>query len=115
MHKDNQQQPERVDDDVPLTTRDLLATVKSTPFAALGRSHRLAVDDGRGRCGLPASCLANLFAKAIVDPFPRSIDSPVTKDTVHRILARKVLRKVSPLAASSIPVQDRIDDSPPID
>ena len=71
MDDDVQQEAERIDEEVPLAARDLLARIKAlrvergAPF--LSRFGALAVDDRRGRARLSAFALARRDVERVVD------------------------------------------------
>ncbi len=70
MHHQADHQPQRVDNDVALAPRDLLAGVIARNPAAFRGFHALTVDHASRRRGLPTFQLARLHHKTMVDPAP---------------------------------------------
>lgn len=73
----------------------------------------LAVQDHR--CWLSAAPIskAHLFMQRIMQLFPRSIQLPASKTRIHRAPSRKLARQITPLAAGSQHIQNRIHHRAP--
>jgi hypothetical protein len=106
MNDKGQYQSERVDDDVPLATVDLLAGVEPLRAADLGRLGGLTVDDRRARRGVATFAATKLVPERIVDLLPGSIVAPTAENSVDGLPIREVVRKESPSAAAAQEIEE---------
>jgi hypothetical protein len=77
-----QDQPLRVDQEVPLATAELFGAVVAALAPDAGRLDRLAVDDPGARLRGPAGSLAEPLAQGGVETLPGPIQPPQTKGVV---------------------------------
>lgn len=115
MDNDHQEHPQCINEDMSLTTCDLLSGVVSRGFTTLGSPNRLAVDDSNRRCCFFACRFPNFITKEFMDCQPNSVKLPLAKYPVDRILVSKIFGKESPMAPCAADIQNGVDDSPPID
>jgi hypothetical protein len=101
-HKDHENQPEHVDEDVPLSAVDLLAGILAARSAHLRCFYGLAVKNCSCRIFVSPLSLPNMTAKHIVDSLPRSVLLPLAKVAVDQLPLRKVVRQHAPLTTRSI-------------
>src|ERR1017187_1247078 len=112
QHRHQQQQANRVHQDVPLASVDLLARVVASLVARLRASDALAVDDPRTGLAISSSRHAHLFAQMSVNSHPKPIALPQSEIVIDRSPPGKVLRQIAPLAAGLCEIEDRIDQLP---
>ena len=110
----DQQKAERIDRDVPFTARHFLSPVEAMLFSSFRRTDGLAVDDRHGWGWLLAGRFPNHFTKTVMHLLPRAVPLPVAKHAVHSVPMGKFLGQVPPLTPGPIPVQDRVENTPPI-
>ena len=72
-----QQQTQGINQDVPFTSLDSLASVVAAGASHLGRLHGLAVDDGGGGAFVPAGLVPDLGLQGVLDRLPRAIATPL--------------------------------------
>ena len=70
MNHHGQQQPQRVDDDVPLAPFDRLASILASLSAHQRRLHTLRVDDGCRGAGIAPFFQADFLPQGIVQLLP---------------------------------------------
>src|SRR5262249_7328013 len=87
--------------------------VEAARAALLGRLHRRAVEDGRGRLGLLAGLAPDLVAQGVVDPVPGAVPLPDPEVVEHDAVRRQVVGQGAPDAAVAGLVQDGVDDLAP--
>src|SRR3954452_11931038 len=73
-------------------------SIRCPLFSALDA---LAVDDGRGRAGLPVRLLTAEYVKRMVESVERAVVLPAAEVVVHRAARGQVLRDRAPLAAGA--------------
>src|ERR1035441_5826369 len=112
QHRHQQQQANRVHQDVTLASVDLLARVVASLVARLRASDALAVDDPRTGLAISSSRHAHLFAQMSVNSHPKPIALPQSEIVIDRSPPGKVLRQIAPLAAGLCEIEDRIDQLP---
>src|ERR1039457_781126 len=112
QHRHQQQQANRVHQDVTLASVDLLARVVASLVARLRASDALAVDDPRTGLAISSSRHAHLFAQMSVNSHPKPIALPQSEIVIDRSPPGKVLRQIAPLAAGLCEIEDRIDKLP---
>jgi hypothetical protein len=114
VHVGQQDQAERVDQDVPLAAlHPLGAIVPSGRPADPGRPGRLAVQDRGARLGVPALGEADPLAQAVVRGAQRAGEPPAPELGVDGRPRRVVARQEPPGAARPEQVEDGVGDEPP--
>src|SRR5215510_13322551 len=111
-HKEDQQQPQRIDTDVAFSSGDFLAAVIPSLPATLGGFHRLTINTGSTWCRLLRGglVLSDLLAQRVHHMLPRPIVSPLRKILISGAFRKQVVRQHVPLATSAVEVQDGVDD-----
>src|SRR5262245_5357408 len=79
MDHHRQDQPEGVDQQVPLAAVDHLVGVLAPRPALLGRLDALAVDDRHAGAGLPPGLAADLIPQGVVEPLPGAVVAPLAE------------------------------------
>ena len=103
MNHDQQQQAERVDQDMSFTPKDLLASVESALGAATIRGlDRLAVEDGRRRLPLAPLLLPHQVSQAVMNTLPDAGDAPGSKVAINGLPSWVLAGRVAPLAACAV-------------
>src|SRR5262249_53057133 len=101
MNHDQQQQAKRVDQDMSLAPKEVLAGVEPALGAATIRGlDRLAVEDGRGRLPLAPLLLPHQVSQAVMNPLPDASDAPGSKVAINGLPSWVLAGQVAPLAAS---------------
>src|SRR4051812_14385217 len=91
-----------------------LAGIIAALPSRLGALHTLAVDDKRGRLGLPPHLLADLLDQGGVDRFPGAFPTPFVEVVAYALPFREFMGQQPPLAAGAREVAQRVDDFPQI-
>src|SRR5262249_11071554 len=108
-----EQQPQGVDQQMPLASPDFLAAIEATR-PPLMRLHRRASDDGgTGRRLAPRSS-PRQFPHVGLHPFPRAVAAKLPKIVVNRRPQAVVTREVAPRTASPHQIEQPIDDAPQV-
>jgi hypothetical protein len=97
VNDDQQQQAERIHQDMSFALKGLLPSVK----AAIGRLDRLQVNNGRAGLAVPPFLLAHIAPQTIVDTLPGSIFAPSAEIAINGLPGRVLTRQVAPLAAGT--------------
>ena len=110
MNNDANQESERIDQDVTLSSVDLLACIIPAFSALFGCFYGLAIDDGSR--GLARSPLfePEFAPKEIMDILPGAVLAPDTKERPDRRPRWKVMRKKPPLTSASRQIKERVHD-----
>ena len=109
------QQPQRIDQQMPLAALDFLAPVVTAFLAAhLGGLHRLAVDAHRTGRRLAAFLDTDLAPQHIDELGPSAVVAPLGEILVHGALGKQVVGEHVPLATAAVQVENRVDDLPHI-
>ena len=114
-YQHHDQQAQRINQDVPLASLDLLARIEAALLGLLGRFHTLAIDNRSTRLLRAAQSGADAQAQGRVDPFERAIVEPFVKVVGHMLPGRQIMRQHAPLAAAAIQIQDGVHDLAQID
>jgi hypothetical protein len=107
-----QQQSDRVDQNVSFASVDLFARVVAPLVADLAAFDTLTVDDARAGLGLAPLGQADVFAQVRVNLLPQAIAFPESEVVIDRTPGSKVSRQIAPLATSFDQVKDGIDQLP---
>jgi len=107
------QQAQRVGDEVPLATLDLLAGVVPLRATLRGGLHRLRVQDRRGRFGVAALMAAPHGAQLVVQLLEEALRQPPPEGAVHQNPRRHVLRQHPPRATRTKHVHAGVQHLPP--
>lgn len=86
MHHDLEQQPKDIHQHMALAPADFLGAVEAA-WATLMRLHRLAVDDGRTRCGIPTRMLTSQFSQTCMQGLPNTVVAPAAKVVLNSLSA----------------------------
>ena len=105
-----QQQTQGINQDVPLTSLDSLASVVAAGASILGRLHGLAVDDGGAGAFVPAGLVPDLGPQGVLDRLPRAIATPLPIVVMDRSPWGKVVGKHPPLDAAADEIEDGVED-----
>jgi hypothetical protein len=112
-NEDGNHQPQRIDQEMPLTPFDFLATILPTLGATqLGALARLALEANGARGGLAPCVHAGLFAQYFDQFFPGPIVVPVGKGVIDGAFGESIVRQPLPLAAAPIEREQRMEDGP---
>src|SRR3954468_2114514 len=111
MNLDLQDCAFRIDKDLPLATRDLLAAIIAARSARFSGLHGLTVDHSGGGLRFPARCRAVLFAQDLVYTLPFSVLAPFIKIIVYLLPGRKVVWHHPPGNATTEQIEASIDDA----
>jgi Domain of unknown function (DUF4365) len=110
MDRNCQNRPQRVDNDMALSTVDLLTCVVTTLATDLGCLDGLTVDDRRaGRLLAPYAAPEHL-PERVVNPLPGSIIASTEKEPVNGLPIGKVAGQMSPGATAALKVEDGVED-----
>src|SRR3989442_8451083 len=115
-HQDGQQQPQRIDQQMPLAAFDFLAPI----IPALRASHRGGLDrltlDAGSTGGRLAPCgHTNPLAQGPDQRRPCPIVTPLGKIVIDGTLGQHIMRQQIPLAATAVQVEQRMQDFPHVD
>src|SRR6185437_16308704 len=106
-------QPERIDQQVPLATGEPLTAVIALRAPSLGRLDRLAVDDRRRRLPWVTLGLPEVAPQLVVQPVEGAVLLPGAEVPVHAVPGREVVGQGAPLAAGAVDVEQGVDDLAP--
>src|SRR5215471_19011799 len=106
VDQDEKDQSHRIDEQVPLPSRDILCSVVAPWSSLLGRLDRLAVHDGRTGLLLSSCLLTDHLPEPVVYAGPRTVVGPEPEVPCDRAPRREVVGEVAPLAPCSHDVQD---------
>ena len=110
---DGKQQPQRLDQERPLTPCDVLAAILPTLGAThLGGLDRLALDADGAWGGLAPCWHAGLCAQGFDQFFPGPIVAPLGKVVLDGAFGEEIVRQHIPLAAAPVEREQRIADFP---
>ena len=98
--------------DVPFTSLDSLASVVAAGASHLGRLHGLAVDDGGAGAFVPAGLVPDLGPQGVLDRLPRAIATPLPIVVMDRSPWGKVVGKHPPLDAAADEIKMALRISP---
>src|SRR5438132_4811601 len=112
-HEDGQEQAQRIDQQMPLASFDFLAPI----IAALGAPHfggldRLAIDACGTRGRLVSRFHAGSFAQGLDHLGPCPVVAPLGTGVIDGTFGQQIVRQHIPLAASSVPVEQCMQDFP---
>jgi hypothetical protein len=108
--QDDQQQSERIHDDMTLAAPQLLAAVVAPKAADLAALDRLAVDAPGPRRRPPTGRLSHPLTQGVEDALPGAVVPPLLEVVVDGALGRQVVREHVPLAARAGLIEDRVED-----
>src|SRR5690349_19589094 len=111
MNLDLQDCAFRIDEDLPLATGNLLATIVAARSAGLRGLHGLTVDHSGGRLRLPARCRAIVFAQDLIYALPFAVLTPLIEIIVYLLPGRKIVWHHAPGNATTKQIEASIDDS----
>lgn len=105
MYDQGNDQAQRIHNEMALAARDFLARIEATipPFPPGGRR------------GLAARFTAYLFAEAIMNFLPSTIQPEAAVVKMHRSPGRKVMRQVTPRATGAIHIENRVEHFAQVD
>ncbi len=112
---ERQQQTQGINQDVPFTSLDSLASVVAAGASHLGRLHGLAVDDGGAGAFVSAGLVPDLGPQGVLDRLPRAIATPLPIVVMDRSPWGKVVGKHPPLDAAADEIEDGVEDFAPVD
>ena len=112
MNHHQQDQPQRIHDQVPFPPWRLLVHVDSAFFAAFRGLRTLAINYRCTGLRIPSGFLPHLFHQRFIDCDPQSIPFPSPIISIHRLPRRKIHWHHTPLASRAIHIQDRIQNLP---
>src|SRR5271154_1807091 len=113
-HDHGDQQPQRVHEDMPLATVDLLAAVGADLRAALGRLDRLAVDGGGAGRRPAARPEARLLAERVEESLPSAVPLPPLEVVVDGLPGREVVGQRPPGTALAGDVKQGVAHAPQV-
>src|SRR5712692_7516610 len=115
-NQDGQQQAQRIDQQMPLAPVDFFAAIIPALRAAhLGGLDRLTVDAGSTGGRLAPGCHTNPLAQGLDQLRPCPIVTPLGKIVIDGALGQQIMRQHIPLAATSVEVEQGIQDFPHVD
>ena len=104
-----QQQADRVDQNVALASVDFLARVVAALVADLAALDTLTVDGARAGLGLSSLGQADMLAQMRVNLLPQAIALPESEIVIDGAPGREMSRQVAPLATGFDEVEDSIE------
>jgi hypothetical protein len=110
VNHDQQQQAERIDQDMSFAPKGLLAGIEAALGAATIRSlDRLVVEDRR--CWLPFAPFLfwRQVSQAVVNPLPDPSVAPSAKVAVNGLPWRVLAGQIAPLATCAVDVKDGVN------
>jgi len=110
VHPGFEHHPERIHQQMPLSSAQFLRSIVSAYTTDAGSLHRLGVEDAGARLGVAPCACACLFAQHRVDLLPGAVQAPHPEVMVHRRPWRELARKHAPLAAASQEVEDGVEE-----
>ena len=109
-HADDQQQAERVHEDVPFAPVDVLPGVMAFFAAPLRGLDALRIEDGCRRRRLPPGGFAQPLAQAVMDALPHPLQPPVPEVVIGDPPRRELVRQQAPGAARAHDVEDCVNN-----
>ena len=109
------QRTQGINQDVPFTSLDSLASVVAAGASHLGRLHGLAVDDGGVGLFFQAGLVPDLGPQGVLDRLPRAIATPLPIVVMDRSRWGKVVGKHPPLDAAADEIEDGVGVFAPVD
>ena len=110
MYHHFQQITDCIHHNMPLASFDFLARIIPAFTTRFGRFHTLAIQNTSCWFWRPSRLFTHLSAQRIVDTEPGSVFGPFVKVVAYAGPVRKVSRDQSPLAASSLPIEQCVED-----
>src|SRR6266446_8802016 len=115
-NQDGQQQPQRIDQQMPLATFDFLAPIIPALRAShLGGLDRLTIDTGSTGGRLAPCGHTNPLAQGPDQLRPCPIVTPLGKIVIDGTLGQHIMRQQIPLAATAVQGEQRLQDFPHVD
>jgi hypothetical protein len=109
QNHDQENQTDRVDQDVSFAPVDFLACIVAPLVAGFGALDALAVDDRSAGLRLASFDQAEMFSQMRVNLVQQAIALPESEVVIDRTPRSKVLGQVAPLAAGFDEVEDRVE------
>src|SRR5215475_14205658 len=111
-HHHGNEQPQSVDEQMPLAPFDLLVAIKPNVLALRRRFDALRVNATSGGFRLSTQTASLPLAQHLHQTRPDALASPPLEVAIDRTPVPKLLGKHPPLAARLIEVQNAVDDPP---
>jgi len=110
MDDERQDQTQRIDNDMALTSVDLLSGIVTSLAADLGRLDRLTVDNRRARGLLASQATPKHVPERVVNPLPSPVVAPTEEDPINCLPVGEFVRQKPPGAATADNIDDRVED-----
>src|SRR5258708_14727757 len=110
MHHCDQQQAQRVNQEVTLTALDLLACIIASFSALFGHLDALTVNHASTRLGVPTTGEAQSHAQVIMHRLPGPITSPPLIVVGNRSVWTQIVRYIVPGTSVAVAVEDGVND-----
>ena len=113
-HQKSQHQAQRIDQQMPLSSFDVLGLVVAHRAPVRVGFDRLTVQNSGGGARTLAARLADRSTQTGIERLPGVISSPAAEDVIDRLPRWKSLWQQPPLNAALNQIKDRVEDAPSI-
>jgi len=105
------QHTQNIHQHMPFATAHFLTAIVAPLAATLRSLDRLAVEDGRRRCGLLTGLSTHSSVQGVVNAQPQAVATPTREIGGHGAPRREVVRQLPPLAAGALQVEDGVENT----